>query len=52
MAHLDVQSATSLPLSPLDDRKKRMRKYSIAMSIRTVCLILLVVVHELSLIHI
>ena len=46
MAHIDVQSATSLPASPLDDRKKRMRKYSIAMSIRTVCLILLVIIPE------
>lgn len=44
MAHNAVQSATALPDSPLDDRKKRMRKYSIAMSIRTICLILVFVV--------
>jgi predicted tellurium resistance membrane protein TerC len=46
VAHLDVQSATSLPASPLDDRKRRMRRYSIAMSVRTVCLILLVVIPD------
>lgn len=42
----DVQSATSLRSSPLADRRSRMRKYTIAMSIRTVCLILLVVVPD------
>jgi predicted tellurium resistance membrane protein TerC len=46
VAHIDVQSATSLPVSPLDDRRKRMRKYAIAMSIRTVCLILLVIIPD------
>ena len=44
MARNAVQSATALPDSPEDDRKKRMRKYSIAMSIRTICLILVFVV--------
>lgn len=46
MARHDVQSATALPAAPLDDRKKRMRRYVIAMSIRTVCLIALVVVPD------
>ena len=41
-----VQSATALRNSPLADRRSRMRKYTIAMSIRTVCLILLVVIPD------
>ena len=40
----DVQSATALRSSPLDDRRSRMRKYTIAMSIRTLCVISLVFV--------
>ncbi|QEE61214.1 DUF3099 domain-containing protein [Salinibacterium sp. dk2585] len=32
------QSITSLPLSPDDDRRRRMLRYTIAMSIRVVCL--------------
>jgi len=36
----EVQSATSLGLSPVEDRKKRMRAYSTAMSIRMACFIL------------
>lgn len=39
-----MQSATALPDSPIDDRKKRMRRYSIAMSIRMACLVLVFVV--------
>jgi hypothetical protein len=39
-----VQSATALPASPVDDRKRRMRAYSIAMSIRMVCLVLVFIV--------
>lgn len=35
-----VQSATALHLSPAEDRKKRMRAYSTAMSIRTACFVL------------
>lgn len=35
-----VQSATALHLSPAEDRKKRMRAYSTAMSIRMACFIL------------
>lgn len=44
MARNDVQSATALPDSPLEDRRKRMRRYSIAMSIRMACLVLVFVV--------
>lgn len=40
MTHDIVQSATALPASPVDDRKKRMRAYSTAMSLRMACLIL------------
>ncbi|MGN6742103.1 MAG: DUF3099 domain-containing protein [Amnibacterium sp.] len=42
----DVQTATALRNSPLADRRARMRKYTIAMSVRTVCLVLLVVVPD------
>ncbi len=34
-----LQSATSLPLAPVDERRIRMVKYSIAMSIRMVCIV-------------
>jgi predicted tellurium resistance membrane protein TerC len=34
------QSVTSLELSPDEERKQRMIKYSIAMTIRTICIIL------------
>ncbi len=34
-----LQSATSLPLSPADERRIRMIKYSVAMSIRMVCIV-------------
>lgn len=34
------QSITSLPRSPHDDRRSRMIQYSIAMSIRVVCIVL------------
>ena len=44
MTHDVVQSATALPAAPVDDRKRRMRAYSTAMSIRMVCLILVFVV--------
>ena len=40
MTHNDVQSATALPAAPVDDRKRRMRAYSTAMSIRMACFIL------------
>lgn len=34
-----LQSATTLPLSPTDERRIRMVKYSITMGIRMVCII-------------
>ncbi|WP_285116650.1 DUF3099 domain-containing protein [Leifsonia sp. fls2-241-R2A-40a] len=37
-------SITSLPLSPDEERRHRMIKYSVAMSIRVVCLIVAVIV--------
>ena len=40
MAHDVVQSATALPVSPVDDRRRRMKAYSMAMSLRMACLIL------------
>ena len=39
------QSITSLPASPEDDRKRRMIQYTIAMSIRMVCVILCFFAH-------
>lgn len=39
------QSITSLPVSPADDRRKRLINYTIAMSIRVVCVFLLLVAH-------
>jgi Protein of unknown function (DUF3099) len=42
----EVQSATALRTSPLADRRKRMRMYTITMSVRTLCLIALVVVPD------
>ena len=42
----EVQSATALRNSPLVDRRKRMRMYTITMSVRTLCLIALVVVPD------
>lgn len=38
------QSITSLPLSPEAERRNRMIKYSIAMGIRVVCIVLLLFV--------
>lgn len=39
MARNEVQSATVLSLSPTEDRRKRMRAYSIAMSSRMACFV-------------
>jgi hypothetical protein len=39
------QSITSLPESPADERRRRMIRYAIAMSIRVVCVILCLFVH-------
>ncbi len=44
VAHNEIQTATALPQSPEADRRRRMIRYTIAMSIRTLCLIGLVVV--------
>jgi hypothetical protein len=38
------QSITSLPRSPRDDRRSRMIQYSVAMTIRTICILLCLVV--------
>jgi len=38
------QSITSLPESPADDRRRRMIQYSVAMTIRVICVLLLLVV--------
>ena len=43
MTKVVVQSATALPSSPEDDRKKRIRKYTITMTCRTLCLVGVVV---------
>jgi len=40
------QSVTDLPASAHDDRRARMIKYTVAMSVRTVCVILLVFVRD------
>jgi hypothetical protein len=37
------QSITALPLSPAEDRRRRMIKYTVAMSVRVVCVLLLFV---------
>jgi predicted tellurium resistance membrane protein TerC len=41
-----VQTATALPRSPQQDRRSRMLKYTIAMSVRTLCLIGVVLVPD------
>ena len=38
------QSITSLPASPEDERRNRMIKYSIAMGVRMVCIVLMLFV--------
>jgi hypothetical protein len=39
-----TQSITTLPASPTDERRSRMIKYSVAMGIRTLCVIALIFV--------
>ncbi|TDW28551.1 DUF3099 domain-containing protein [Cryobacterium psychrophilum] len=39
------QSITSLPLSPEAERRSRMIKYTVAMGIRMVCIVLMLFVH-------
>jgi hypothetical protein len=46
MKHSSPQSITSLTESPEDERKKRMLQYTIAMTIRMVCVILIFFVHD------
>jgi len=41
----NTQSVTSLPVNPDEDRRRRMLQYTIAMSIRMVCVLLLFFVH-------
>jgi predicted tellurium resistance membrane protein TerC len=45
MALMKQQSITSLPPSPAVERHARMIKYSIAMGIRMVCIVLMLFVH-------
>lgn len=40
----EAQSITTLPLSPTEERHSRMLKYSIAMGIRTLCVVSLLFV--------
>ena len=39
-----VQSATTLPAAPRDERRTRVIKYAITMSIRMICLVLMLFV--------
>jgi hypothetical protein len=39
------QSITSLPLSPEEERRRRMIKYTIAMSVRVLCIVAMLFVH-------
>lgn len=39
------QSITSLPPSPEDERRNRMIKYTVAMGVRIVCIVLMLFVH-------
>ncbi|MBB5641277.1 DUF3099 domain-containing protein [Cryobacterium roopkundense] len=39
------QSITSLPVSPEAERRSRMIKYSVAMGIRVICIVLMLFVH-------
>ena len=46
MKKTPVQSATSLPMSPDEERRVRMIKYSVAMGIRFVCVVLIFVLPD------
>jgi hypothetical protein len=37
------QSITTLPVSPADDRRRRMIKYTVAMTVRVICVLFLFV---------
>lgn len=39
-----VQNATSLPAAPMDERRVRVIKYSVAMAIRMVCIVMMLFV--------
>ena len=39
-----VQNATSLPAAPMDERRVRVIKYSVAMAVRMLCIILMLFV--------
>jgi predicted tellurium resistance membrane protein TerC len=39
-------TVTNLPLSPTEERRVRMIKYSVAMGIRLVCIVLMLFVHD------
>lgn len=39
-----VQNATSLPAAPIDERRVRVIKYSVAMAIRMVCIVMMLFV--------
>jgi hypothetical protein len=41
-----LQSATSLPIAPVDERRIRMVKYSVAMGIRMVCIVAMLFVTD------
>ena len=41
-----LQSATSLPIAPVDERRIRMVKYSVAMAIRMVCIVAMLFVTD------
>lgn len=44
--HTGTQSITSLPISPEEERRSRVRKYIIAMSIRTACVVSLLFLRD------
>jgi predicted tellurium resistance membrane protein TerC len=44
MKKTPIQSATSLPPSPDDERRSRMIKYTVAMTIRFICIALVFIV--------
>jgi hypothetical protein len=41
-----TQSITSLPMSPEEERRSRVRKYTITMAIRTLCVVSLIFVRD------
>ncbi|BDZ38113.1 DUF3099 domain-containing protein [Microbacterium suwonense] len=44
----NAPSVTSLPLSPQDEAKRRVRHYAVTMGIRTVCFILMALVQPIG----